>query len=546
MKKILALILCAAMIFGCVACGKTEEPAPVETPVVTEEPAAPAEPETPAEPEAPAEPEVVHIDRNEGMLPFDGSNLFKLSSAEEFAAGEMEDVEPVAVGNGAVKLVDGALEGTYISPEFYCCNFTKMVACWNASIEEGASVEIWARARKETPDTEEVKWSDWLTWGEYSPFIKRGTTQNKSGIGGYVDEDTFTSASGYLDGFQMKAVIKRESADVESPVLRELTMTFRGGDMVPTYAEETVELPAQALCASPAYSQEIRWSSIADSICSPTTMTVLLNTINPELDLLPEEYALNSQDQGESIFGNWSYCCAFGGCYGYECYCQYGGKDVMLQEIAKGHPVGLSVEYDPRRLTGAWGSTGGHLISIIGYEYEDGIMDDDHLYFFSSDSYSEKDCESYRRYKWSQMAKLDCSFICYVLPSDVREEECVGVKRVECQVAKGTEAGTYIFTDAEGNQISLDKCRSGNGCIAYTVEGVGTDMTADTYDSDCSIVYENAVNATANNTFTYIKASKDSSFPLDKKEALKAAGVKNGTITIYGFTNCGYLYYGEL
>lgn len=541
MKKILALILCAAMIFACAACGNTAEPAADNTAVeeTTETDAQPAE-------ETPAEPEVVHIDRNEGMLPFEDGNLFKLTSADDFAAGEMEELEAAAVGDGAVKLADGALEGTFTSPEFYSANFSKMVACWNASIPEGTSVEIFARARKEAPDTEEVKWSDWLTWGEFSPYINRGTSQNKSGIGGYVDQDTFTSTSGYLDGFQMMAVIKRDSADIDSPVLREMTMTFKGGDMVPTYAEETVELPAQALCASPAYSQEIRWSAVADSICSPTTMTVLLNTINPELDLLPEEYALNSQDQGESIFGNWSFCCAFAGCYGYECYCQYGGKDIMLQELAKGHPVGLSVAYDPKTLTGAWGSTGGHLISIIGYEYEDGIMDDDHLCFFSSDSYSEKDCESYRRYKWTQMAKLDCSFVCYVIPSDVREEECVGVQRIMCQTAKGAEAGTLILTDEEGNQISLDNCRSGKGFVAYTVEGVATDMTADTYESDCSIVYPNAINVTANNTFTYIKADKDSAFPLDKKEALKAAGVKDGKITIYAVTNCGYVYIAEL
>ena len=544
MKKIFALLLSAAMVLGCAACGNSDQPAADVPASPTEIAAGPAE--QPAEPEAPAEPEEVHIDRNEGMIPFEDGNLFKLSTAEEFAAGEMESLEAAAVGDGAVKLADGALEGTFISPEFCCANFTKMVACWNASINEGSSVEIFARARKEGPDTEEVKWSDWLTWGEFSPYIKRGTSQNKSGAGAYVDQDTFTSASGFLDGFQMKAVIRRETADVESPVLREMTMTFRGGDMVPTYAEDAVELPAQAFCASPAYSQEIRWDSIADSICSPTTMTVILNTINPGLDLLPEEYALNSQDQGEMIFGNWSYCCAFAGCYGYECYCQYGGRDVMLQETAKGHPVGLSVAYDPRTLTGAWGSTGGHLITIIGYEYEDGIMDDDHLYFFSSDSYSEKDCESYRRYKWTEMEKLDCSFVCYVVPSDEREEECTGVQRVKCQLAAGTEAGSMIFTDEEGNQISLDNCRSGKGCVAYTVEGVGTDMTADTYESDCSIVYPNAVNASANNTFTYIKASKDSSFPFDKKEALKAAGVKDAKITVYAFSNNGYLYIAEL
>ena len=129
MKKLLAFILCAAMLFGCTACGNT------------------------------------HNKRNEGMLSFEGSNLFKLTTAEDFAEGVMEGVEPAAVGNGAVQLSDGVLEGTFTSAEFYCDNFTRMVASWNASIADGASVEIFGRARMESQDTEEVIWSDWLTWG---------------------------------------------------------------------------------------------------------------------------------------------------------------------------------------------------------------------------------------------------------------------------------------------------------------------------------------------------------------------------------------------
>ena len=544
MKKVIAMLLCMAMLFTCAACGQTEAPAEPAAEPVTE---APAEPETPAEPEAPAEPEVVHIDRNEGMLPFEGCNLFKLSTAEEFAAGEMDGLEAAEVGNGAVRLADGVLEGTFVSPEFYCDTFTKMVACWNASIDEGGSVEIWARARRQGPDTEEVKWADWLTWGEFTQYASRGTFSNKSGSGAYVDQDTYTSASGYFDGFQMKAVVKRESADVESPVLRQITMTFKGGDLPIAYAEESEDLPVKALCASPAYSQETRSPAIADSICSPTTMTVLLNTINPELDLLPEEYALNCQDNGENIFGNWSFSCAFAGCYGYECYCQYGNKEIMQQELAKGHPVGLSTAYNPKTLPGAWGSTGGHLIALIGYEYEDGIVDDDHLYFFSSDSYSQEDRESYRRYKWTDMEKMDSSFMYYIIPSEEREQDVVGVQRLAATLEKGEgTVAEWILKDEEGSPVDIKGCRSSKGALCYTVEGVGTDMTTDTRECDWSIIYPNAINVTANNTFFYFMPEKDSSFAFDKKEILQSAGVKEGKITLYAITNHGVMYIAEI
>ncbi len=218
-----------------------------------------------------------------------------------------------------------------------------------------------------------------------------------------------------------------------------------------------------------------------------------------------------------------------------------------MQEIAKGHPVGLSTAYDPKTLPGAWGSTGGHLISLIGYEYEDGIEDDDHLYFFSSDSYSTEDCESYRRYKWTDMEKMDSSFMYYIVPSDVREQDVVGVKRLPATLEKGDgTAAEWVLTDADGNTVDLKGFRSGKGALCYTIEGVCTDMTSDTYECDWSVIYPNAVNVTANNTFFYITPEKDFSFAFDKKEVLKDAGVKEGKITIYAITDRGVMYTAEI
>ena len=38
------------------------------------------------------------------------TNVFKVTTSEDFAAGNMENIEPVEVGNGAIRLKDGQTE----------------------------------------------------------------------------------------------------------------------------------------------------------------------------------------------------------------------------------------------------------------------------------------------------------------------------------------------------------------------------------------------------------------------------------------------------
>ena len=36
-------------------------------------------------------------------------------------------------------------------------------------------------------------------------------------------------------------------------------------------------------------------------------------------------------EDAEDMFGNWSFTCSGAGLYGYECYCQYAGRDILMQ-----------------------------------------------------------------------------------------------------------------------------------------------------------------------------------------------------------------------
>lgn len=481
-------------------------------------------------------------------------NLLKVTTADDFAAGSMENLEAVSVGNGGIALTEDATEGTFVSAVYNVAEFETVVASWNASIYDGSEVEVWARARQNG------QWSDWLSWGPYSPFSSRGSTENKGGALATLKDDIFQMDEGTADGVQLKAEIRRDSAAVESPVLRQVTATFSGGEMVATYAEEALdELPLSVLIAAPAYAQGIRHPSIGGSICSPTTMTVMMNSRVPALDLLPEELALNVQDEGEGIFGNWSFCTSGAGLYGFESYYQYASLEIIMQELAQGRPVGLGVSYSPKTdssypyLEGSYGSTGGHLITIIGYEYEDGVRDEDHLYFYSSDSFSAGDATAYHRYKWTQLEEAWGRNSTYIIPSLEQEAgaDVTGVTRVFGQLEVSESDRTqFTFVDAEGEALDMGRFTSGGGLLGYTVEGFYTDMENGLVDSDCSIVYPESMQITANNTFYYdITCNEDGTLKIDTNAILEKLEVPYGEhreITVYGFSDRGYLYVASI
>ena len=503
-------------------------------------------------------------------------NLLKLEG-DQFSDGLLEGVRIDWDGEvPALVLEEGQTEGTFTSREYEAKDFTQMVASWNASIPDGCSVEILARAQLDGPDGE---WTDWLTWGEFAPYARRGSVKGKKCDTAYMDVDTFVLKDQKTAWkFQVKAVLRRSeelqrgstlfAIDPDAtPQLRRVTMTFAGGDMRAVYAEKTAEtVPDKVLCPAPAISQGIRYSSIADSICSPTTMTVMLlsRETDPQLQrqtvLLPEMYALLTKDDAEDMFGNWSFTVSGAGLYGYEAYCQFASEEILVQELAKGHTCGINVTYSNKKddgcpyLEGCAGSTEGHLIAIIGYEYEDGVQDADHLYFYSSDSYSDSDDTSYRRYQWTELSRCWPKRMAYIIPSMEKEvvpaqqpithigAQLVPLGNNEYQLACG------LNTDGTLEPVDPYDFERGAGFIAWCADGVCTDNTGGGIETESSIVYEAPMQVYANNTFSYTKMMAGGKIKLDLAGISQRAGERLGVdpgdvwISIYAISPYGYCY----
>ena len=482
-------------------------------------------------------------------------NLLKITTGEDFEAGVLENLEPADVGNGALALAEGADTGTFYSAVYQVEEYDSLVASWNASLPDGASVEVSVRLYAEDGGGEGA-WTGWMSYGEYGPGVCRGSTEDGDGYAA-IGVDTVDTSSGYTSRYiQMMAVLKAGDSGV--PVLRQLAATTNSA---PVYAETAVEeLPGSAVVPAPAYSQLIRDPDIGGSICSPSTITVQLNGRDPQLDLLPEELALSVKDFNYG-FGNWSYCASAAGLYGYESYVQFASEDILMQELAQGRTVGISVRYSTDSsssvyLEGAYGSTDGHLITIVGYYYEEGHEGEkDYLHFYSSDTYSAGDATSYHDYKWPQLSACWSNRVAYIIPSTTAEQgaEVTGVTRVDAglEPVEGSE-NVYALT-AGGETVDLTNftvgkdTAFGHGVLAYTVEGFSTDMDSELVDSDCSIVYPEPMQMTANETFYYrnIGTTEDGYLSFDANAVLAGLGVPMGdtrTITVYVLANNGMRY----
>jgi len=350
-------------------------------------------------------------------------NFLRITTAAGFSAGSAEQVAVAADrGDGALVLAPGAADGVWTSAELTVPAFEYLVASWSADTPAGTTVEISARAFVDAKNG----WSGWLSWGVWSPWALRACTDQKDALA-EIDTDTFTVLGTHgetASRLQLRAALHTDAAGA-TPVLCALCATLKNtldGQAIPVWPGDggAAALPAEAyVSAAPAISQMVRDPAIADRICSPTSVTMMLNARGE--DLLPEEVALREYDFCYQGFGNWSFSVAMGGACGYDSFCHYGDLDFLRRELAAGRTVALSVKYSsspngeyPYLENAAIPSTGGHLITLAGYGTENGVA-----YFYSNDSAASSDGEAARRrYRADQLDQAWSGRLCYVMSAE--------------------------------------------------------------------------------------------------------------------------------
>jgi uncharacterized protein YjdB len=302
-------------------------------------------------------------------------NLLLNDSTAEFDDYALA-LDSVILTDGGITLDPSAYIGVYTSVEMKTQAFNKMVCSWNVTTPENSLIQLEARVYTSSG------WSNWLSWGQWGTNIQRlsGTGTTSDAIAS-VDVDTLQVNNGLTaTGLQYRVILLSPRAGV-TPTVSLVAAALRNTitPISKTYTDNP-DLTNLSILAVPLLSQMIRDPAIADSICSPTSMAMILNYYGT--NVTPETAAWGIYDYDYKDFGNWPFNTAYAGSLGYQSYVDYSTIDGLKREIAAGHPVAVAVAYkNSASVSGNLpvvdgapiSSTAGHLIVVCGFTNISGV-----------------------------------------------------------------------------------------------------------------------------------------------------------------------------
>ena len=334
-------------------------------------------------------------------------NLFFINTYEDFLLGNLENLSiDKNIGTGAIVLSSNNNKyieyGIYTSQVINLKTFKRLLVSWNCETPKGTWIEIQARAFISYYDDNEnstYEWSDWLSFGKWGTHIKRSSKSPDSHLA-KISTDEFIIKGNYTDTaskIQIRALLHSEDTNV-TPSIRQFVISYKNN----TPRLKGIEIPSNKIIDVPSYSQYIRDKNIGSVICSPTSITMLLNRRNE--NLIVEETAWSCFDYDYEAFGNWLFNVAFASSLGYESFVEYGNLKSLKREIYSGYPVAVSVKYtndinnlEYPYIENAPITTAGHILVVRGFEKKDGID-----YVVVNDPAGKSNESVTRRYKLSE------------------------------------------------------------------------------------------------------------------------------------------------
>lgn len=257
-------------------------------------------------------------------------------------------------------LEKGYEEGYIETAMMHIPKFTEISPSWNSRTNENSFVELLIRIRIEGQWTEYKSYGVWATDG-----LNRGINEAQSDEKIRFTEDRiFIKNNSYGDGVQVKVILRGEN-----PKLKLMAVTTDAKDE----DEEVYGNYLKILENVPRISQLISGHKDANCICSPTSLTMVLQYHKVDVDLFTVTKGVF--DNSMKLYGNWPQNVAYAGELGMRAYTKKCASiNDVKRLISKDIPVVASiVTTDKSQLEGTIMSyESGHLVTIIGFKYIDG------------------------------------------------------------------------------------------------------------------------------------------------------------------------------
>ncbi len=275
--------------------------------------------------------------------------------------------------NGKLVLTEGSLLGTYTSKEINTIEFTEAVASWAALTSKTATCEVEVRLLVNGV------WSDYITYGKWGLGLQNGSNDQTKNLIKLSTDEIIVLNSKKASAFQMKITLRRDTANIESPVVTLLALTLKFDNYTYTIDNNTL-LGSKRYSVPKLYQHEV--PTIGGIICSATCSTMLLNYKGHSfvgLASYEHQYIASLvKDYINNIYGNWVFNCVGMSAFGETAYVKrFYSLNEMLYHLDTVGPLAASIKgpagnpvYYSKEGSSVVSSytSNGHLITITGYE----------------------------------------------------------------------------------------------------------------------------------------------------------------------------------
>ncbi len=282
--------------------------------------------------------------------------------ATMYSANELKgDFENVIFKYDGLTVESNGKTGVFTSDELTPGGeFKKIVLSWNADTK-GGTVEVSLMAK--LPDGSYTEPYSWGVWSAVQGVSKSNSRKDKNGE---LDIDTLTLKEKCT---AIKLIVKLKQTGDTPPVLYNVTVATDREDAALT---KNATAGSVKLKVRKRYQYDV--ADIGGRICSPTSLTMVRDYYG-EKGFNIKNTADGVYDNGEDIYGNWSFNVAYAGELGYSAFVDLYDIKALKWALSKNVPVVCSVKIKKGQLAGSGFpdySTSGHLMCVIGYETKDG------------------------------------------------------------------------------------------------------------------------------------------------------------------------------
>lgn len=248
--------------------------------------------------------------------------------------------------------------------------FTELLPSWNVTVPDNSGVRWDVRVR----DAKTGQWSPWLYIGYWGRVTQdRRTTEF---AGGEVEIDVLRLKSP-ADAFEVRSTgMSFDLPTPKLPTVRKVQAVYSRPLTENAIATPTTK-PAAVDLALPFRPQGIEDKCISGSICSPTSVSMVLEWIG--INRPTQENALAIWDDDYSLFGNWNRAVQYAATLGLESQLErFTTMDQVRARLAEGQPIIASINFEPGTFpSNVMNSTDGHLIVIRGFNEQGDLIVND-------------------------------------------------------------------------------------------------------------------------------------------------------------------------